>query len=328
MKLTKILCLLLLTFVYSCVGQAAIYADNSIEVVASEQPLAEGALSLERRDRTPLFTQWEKDDHREAFYAAQVIVKLWKDHNVASNHMIYGREDSTDYNKGTYEGTPTKPFAWEVVPFPDTEKPLWNQSKVWWKLTFGASELTSEEKKRLFNEYCNDYYAFQESTKYQPAKDDLIGTDAFCNPQVIEKQNIFDGKHVRLLYNYDPLGWGENKHHFLIVTKAHKEKFSDLSLEEYLEASEMAQKLISHYRIKGFPIAALCHRTGKLAGQTVPHWHLHVVFASSKADEFMQQLQVLGRSFFGHHPISNEELYQKVTKYQEELRPVLATETQ
>lgn len=318
---------LLMAFAFSLFGEnTPIYENNNLEVVISEFPLGEGALRLERKDKSPFFTSWTREDHRETFHASQVIVKLWHEHREASNYMVYGREDSSSQEDELFFKVVKQSFAWEIVPFPNTDRPFWNQSKVWWNLTFGGAELSADDKAKLLEEALESRYAFLLPNKEHKISQSMIGTDAFCKKDVIDKQFIYEGDKVYLLYNYDPLGW-EDKHHFLIVTKEHREKYSDLDEQEYVEAAELSQKIIKYYRHKGYPIASLCHRTGKAAGQSVPHWHLHLVLASNRTQEFIQQIQVIARSLFGHHPLSNEELENTVLSYRKELYPILTEES-
>nr|QIQ10885.1 hypothetical protein OJOKFFHK_00028 [uncultured bacterium] len=96
---------------------------------------------------------------------------------------------------------------------------------------------------------------------------------------------MFEGKYVNILYNYAPIAIDENKLHFMLVPKAHREMFSELSVDEYLEASALEQKLGAYYKRQGYQAAYLFNKTGAEAGQTVPHWHEHVIFTATKVQD-------------------------------------------
>ncbi|PWU15022.1 MAG: hypothetical protein C5B45_03355 [Chlamydiae bacterium] len=99
--------------------------------------------------------------------------------------------------------------------------------------------------------------------------------DAFCTQKIIEKQRVFEGRLINILYDYAPIG--PEKVHLLLVPKEHREKFSDLTKEEFLEIDDLSQKLIHFYKDKNpdrrDSAVHVFDKTGALAGQTVPHWH-------------------------------------------------------
>ena len=149
------------------------------------------------------------------------------------------------------------------------------------------------------------------------------GNDAFCNPKVLDKQRVFEGKEINVLYNYAPIGLGEEKLHFLIVPKEHHPNFSDLTKSEYLESMQLSQKLIKFYQGKGFHTAYLFDKTGAEAGQTVPHWHEHVVFTATKTQELFGKWTVLKNMVLGSSPLPPKELQNRVQSLKKELAEVL-----
>lgn len=131
---------------------------------------------------------------------------------------------------------------------------------------------------------------------------------------------VFEGKKINVLYNYAPLVGGKEKLHFLIVPKQHRPKFSDLTEAEYLEAMVIAQKLISFYKDKGYHTAYLFDKSGREAGQTVPHWHEHLVFPSTQA--FLVMLSVLKNILIGPSCIPQDELQIRVQSLKKELSAI------
>jgi diadenosine tetraphosphate (Ap4A) HIT family hydrolase len=152
----------------------------------------------------------------------------------------------------------------------------------------------------------------------------IQGNDAFCDQKVIDKQLVFEGKEINILYNYAPIVLGEGKLHFLIVPKQHRSKFTDLTETEYLDVMQLSQKLVGFYKGKGYHTAYLFDKTGIEAGQTVPHWHEHVVFTATKTQEFFGKLTVLKNMLFGSSPLPSKELQIRVLLLKEDLNEVFS----
>ena len=47
----------------------------------------------------------------------------------------------------------------------------------------------------------------------------------------------------------------------------------------------------------------LFHKTGIDAGQTVPHWHMHLIVTANKTQGFFGKLTVLKNMLFGSSPM-------------------------
>ncbi|QLH36934.1 MAG: HIT domain-containing protein [Parachlamydiaceae bacterium] len=101
----------------------------------------------------------------------------------------------------------------------------------------------------------------------------------------------------------------------------HREKFSDLTLHEYLETMQFAQRLVSFYKEKGFR-AHIFNKSGHRAGQTVPHWHEHLIFTSTKTQEFLGKLAIFKSMLIGSSPLSAQQLSGKIFKIREELQDI------
>jgi len=247
--------------------------------------------SLQVLSSNNAYANWNEKDHESSFHFLQKIVDVWKKTKKADQYLVYGKHDlDTDL------------FHWEIVPYQKSSSLIgcfWQQFLVLWNITFGAPKapLTYPNKELFEGPYTPP-----------PLKPELSPKDAFCNQQVINKQSVFEGKEVRVLYNYAPIGFGGERLHFLVVPKKHRTEFKDLTKSEYLESMQLTNKLI-HYFSKN---AYLFHKTGKDAGQTVPHWHMHVIFTSNKAQDFFGKITVLRNMLFGSFPMKDRDLQEKV----------------
>ena len=94
----------------------------------------------------------------------------------------------------------------------------------------------------------------------------------FCVPS--EEVLVYEDEFIRILIDSYPA----NRGHLLIVPKRHVEKLEELNEKEKLaliEGIEMAiEKLKKVLEPDGFNIGI---NIGEVAGQTVPHIHIHVI---------------------------------------------------
>lgn len=67
-----------------------------------------------------------------------------------------------------------------------------------------------------------------------------------------------------------------SKHHLLIIGEKHKEKFSQLTKEDFQEVSELANWAITKYKIKGGAVIARFGDTN-FTGASVAHLHFHIL---------------------------------------------------
>ncbi|MBS0616312.1 MAG: HIT domain-containing protein [Verrucomicrobia bacterium] len=193
---------------------------------------------------------------------------------------------------------------WEFIPY-TRESYAWTQQfSVLWSVIRGAAAQSTQQRSATLERY-----------KVSPVATShkIEGRDAFCDPQVIERQRIFSKGKVEILFNYAPQG----DEHFLIVPKAHRTDFRDLQRDEFVEAMESADKIVRHYLSKGLN-CYLFHKTGSWAGQTVPHWHLHIVVVDPSKD-FAAKLGVGWRMLFGARPLPPDILKGRVEMLQVEL---------
>jgi diadenosine tetraphosphate (Ap4A) HIT family hydrolase len=284
--------------------------DQQICIKLPPAPLRPPSLHVTSLQPKSLF-QWTVDEHVRSFQALQKIVHFWKEHKIGEQYLVYGNQSlATD-----------SPFQWEVVPYSTCTNRLWRfvqQLKVLWAITFGGSQLPKPEQ-----EIKRSYYkiGFSEFSFLPTSTTSASSTDAFCNRQQIEKQKVLEGKFVTVLYSYKPIGTGREKLHFLIIPKAHKASFHELSEEEYVETMQLAQKIMTHVsKTRALYQVHLLHKTGVDAGQTVPHWHLHIVFITNQVQDFLGKLTIVKNMALESSPMKDDELKQKVSTYHTEFK--------
>jgi diadenosine tetraphosphate (Ap4A) HIT family hydrolase len=247
--------------------------------------------------------KWTDKEHESSFEWLQKIVSFWKD-RIADDYLVYG--------KHTKESSS---FHWEIIPhyraslFGD----FGQQLSVLWNISFGSGSLpyeVMEEKAKVIDRLFEQTVCHSEDLPHR-------GEDPFCKEEVIEKQWVLKGNKSTVLFNYAPIGFGGERLHFLIISKEHKQKFEDLSSQEYLEISQFASRLIQKYSDKD---AYLFHKTGRAAGQTVPHFHMHLVFTSNRVQDVFGKLTVFKKMLLGSSPMSDGELRTRVEELRIELR--------
>ncbi len=280
-----------------------------MKVIVPECPLALGSLKIVPHSHAESFSEWSDFNELETYELLQKIVRIWEKKGI-TDYLIYGKE--SNHSKSI--------FSWEIVPYPKDGWKFWKQFKVLWNIAFGSRCLPEVERRRIVK----DFFLQPLTNQIESITKIAQGNDAFCNQKVIDKQLVFEGKEVNVLYDYAPIGIGEEKLHFLIVPKLHRLKFSDLTETEYLEAMQLSQKLISFYKDKGCHTAYLFDKTGAEAGQSVPHWHEHLIFAATKTQELFGKLTILKNMLIGSSPLSEKELQARVQSLQNELKEALS----
>lgn len=293
--------------------EVVVQKGHNLKIIVSERPLALGSLKIVSNGEERNFTDWKVSHEKEAYGLIQDIVNVWQEKGI-TDYLIYAKESET-----------SKSFNWEIVPYAKKGFRFWKQFKVLWNMTFGGSVLPQVTRERVAIDFQKNKKSFSKNQlkEIELTKEVAQKKDAFCNPQVIENQQIFEGKSVRVLYNYAPITLGEGKLHFLIVPKEHRPNFSDLTEEEYLETMALSQKLIKFYRQKGYATAYLFDKSGSEAGQTVPHWHEHLVFTATKTEDVLGRLKVLKNMMIGSSPLPKKELEERIQALKKELSKIL-----
>ena len=97
---------------------------------------------------------------------------------------------------------------------------------------------------------------------------------AFCEIVEIKERTIIENELVWAFPTNMPITTG----HSLVVPKRCVAKFEDLTTDEIKAIFSLASKikimLTATYGTEGFNVA---YNEGKIAGQSVPHFHLHIV---------------------------------------------------
>ncbi len=288
--------------------EVIVYEGKTMKVIVPDHPLALGSLKITTNSNSVKFSEWKAVNEQESYEFLQKVVRIWEKKGVP-DYLIFGKESNNDKDI----------FGWEIVPFSKKECGFSRQFKVLWNVSFEGPYLP--KAKRL--DVAKNLFLEPHFNQLESVEKGIKGNDAFCNQKVIDNQRVFEGDEVNVLYNYAPIGLGKGKLHFLIVPKEHRSRFSDLTESEYLESMRLAQKLIIFYKDKGYDTTYLFDKSGAQAGQTVPHWHEHVVFTATKTQEFFGKLTVLKNMLIGSSPLSQKELQFRVFLLRKELTKVL-----
>src|SRR3569832_753069 len=249
------------------------------KISITQQRLASNSVLIERK----------KDENpTDLLSLMQKVATLWRQQG-GSNYLVYKSSQESNWEMVPYAGTPSS--TWDKI------CAYGRQLLVLSRVTFGRAKFSGD-------------VSIGPSALETTATVQKVAQDAFCTKAVIDAQLICEGKHIRVLYNYAPIG--EEGLHYLLVPKAHKEKFTELNQDEFDEIQKFAGKLIANYP------EHLCYRyskTGRLAGQTVPHFHEHVVFLRPEHD-FKGKLSVFWRMVMPPTPLNSVELDKRVKDLQ------------
>jgi diadenosine tetraphosphate (Ap4A) HIT family hydrolase len=265
-------------------------------------------LSLTIRDKSiSQFSNLTAAAHKEQFTLKQKVIDAWNSSGITKQYMIYAEIDKDC-------------FAWSIIPYQACKTFLGRavqQLQVLWRIIFGGfkvSDSVAVEKEKT-------YKALFEKAPTNPTYTiGDAGNDAFCDETVIQRQVVITGRKVDVLFNYAPIGFGGEKLHFLVVPRDHFETFSELSEEAYMETMQHTQHLVEHFT-KSRPVKKvyLMNKTGIDAGQTVKHWHMHVIFSTNTAQDWFGKLTVVWNILFGARPLSAQALAARVTDLRKEL---------
>ncbi|MEC7838584.1 MAG: HIT family protein [Chlamydiota bacterium] len=295
-------------------SEQVIEKDNRVCVSLPNKQLANKSLKVTSLEGKA-YVNWTDTERRSAYQFLQKIVGVWKENKVAEQYLVYGKQEPGDQS-----------FSWEVVPYYQSSNTIgraWQQLSVLWRIIFGGTTRSESQMQQQSEEYQKIFTIFSSSLEEGAGVvgEDIRGNDAFCNAQVIDRQLVLEGREVNVLFNYAPIGFGGERLHFLIVPQKHKSKFSDLSESEYLEATKFAQNLMQHFtNARSIEDIYLLHKTGVDAGQTVPHWHLHLILSANKTQDFFGKLTVLKNMLIGSSPMKGEELTERVQSLKKELK--------
>lgn len=255
---------------------------SSYEMVVPEKALAPRSLQVRA--------------YKEIYDFKEMYELLQKAASYADDFLIYTRATAQQPSLS----------AWEFIPYTRDSYAWTQQIAVLWAVTWGSSTQSAEQRREV-----KQYYSM--SPPQLSSSRNVPEADAFCKKEVLDRQRVISGKTVEVLFNYAPLG----EEHFLIVPKEHRADFRELTQEEFVEALEWADKVVDHYTQQGLT-CYLFHKTGAQAGQTVSHWHLHIVVVKPEYD-LREKLHLAWRMLAGARPLPAADLAQHIQVLQQDL---------
>lgn len=288
-----------------------VYDGNSVHVAAPAFVLNRGELQVRVSGDARTVFDWTEEQHVESFYLLKAIASIWEEKGI-DQFMIFGTESKSSES----------PFTWEAIPYEKTANMVaryWQQLTVLWPITFGADKDTLEsqtEKTKVFSKKIPKKLT-QQTERVGGA---ALGNDAFCRELVIDNQLVLEGKYFNVLYNYAPVGVGdEEKLHFLFVTKEHKRSIKELTVEEYLELQAL-RKFVFETLNKTRDIQNIYsfYKDGPDAGQTEDHFHEHFIATLSPTQDALGKGSLFPRMAFGATPLKGDDLERPVGKYKSE----------
>lgn len=258
---------------------------------------------------TPRFVDWSKKMHIDSYMFMQRIAQAWKHAGKTDQYMIYGSIDRFV-------------FKWEMIPYQRCETCIgraFQQLVVLWRTVFGGYPLTQDDILKQTRKYETMLAEAPEIT--EPSCEYIVSNDVFCQQAVIDRQWVITGKKVNVLFNHAPIGFGGERLHFLVVPKAHREAFVEVTEEEYYEAMELTGEIADHFMTSRQEVknVYILNKTGRDTGQTVKHWHLHVIFSTSNVQDFWGKFTVAKNILFGSSPMDEEDFIAQVTTLRQEL---------
>jgi diadenosine tetraphosphate (Ap4A) HIT family hydrolase len=262
--------------------------------------------SVQVRVPTKAFNTWSEQDHADSYSLMHAIAGVWQK-TKTDQYLVYGKID-------------TENFHWELVPYQKCYTyfgRVIQQIQVLWNVVFGGVAISKDESRNQVKAYSQK---LEQLPIIQASEISVPSHDPFCQQATIERQWVIRENKVDVLFNYAPIGLGGERLHFLIVPKAHRATFSDVTQQEYLESIALTKRLVTHFTdSRKIKTVYLLHKTGVDAGQSVPHWHLHVVFSTNKAQDFWSKLTVFKNILLGSSPMNKNELATRVKALRLEL---------
>ena len=282
-----------------------VYQDTYARLVLLKNPLTRGSIAIEARDEKKL-SEWDENQHKQTHNLLRKVIAVWKDKGI-DDYLIYSK------------GSPLSSHRFEIVPYEKKGFSILQQFRVLWSVIFGGRLRTSSEQKNTLEYFQSSLVRLKEENILPEHRINHVASCNFCKQEVINRQCVYEGKKIRILYNYAPIVLGKDKLHFLMVPKEHREAFTDLTSEEYLETMALAKQLIDTFQKEGYHTAYTLNKTGKRAGQSVPHSHEHLIFTSSKTQEVFGKLMVLKNMLIGAWQLPKDELKVRVENLKKKL---------
>lgn len=280
---------------------------TDVQLYVPQAPIFYNSLQIAKQGQTE-FGSWTAQDHVASYQKMRAVAQTWKAEKRTEQYLIYGKISTS------------QPFNWEIIPYQKCSNMfsrIVQQLVVLWRVVFGGISLSETQKLGLEK----DLNKFNTVPSEESGKPSELGSDAFCKAETLQKQCVLTGNKVDVLFNYAPIGLGGERLHFLIVPKEHHKEFTDLSEDEYAETMELTSKLVWHFTGNRDSIknVYLLNKTGKDAGQTVDHWHLHVIFSATTTQDIWGKLTVFKNILFGSSPMNGDALKARVSELKKEL---------
>lgn len=142
----------------------------------------------------------------------------------------------------------------------------------------------------------------------------------FTREDVINRQQLYEGKEIRVLYNHKPLLQGD----LLIIPKRAVARLEDVSPSEWAEMKVVIDKMQ-----KAFPAAydtsdyMLVLQNGLYAGQTVPHVHFHMLPRNGQSIVLVKLklwIEIITEALGLRQPLPDDEQEREIKHLQENIQ--------
>jgi hypothetical protein len=258
-------------------SQIIYYDDQYLSVCEPKTALAKGAVEIIVKDETNLATLYER-----IYIIFNKLKNHWNEPGVNGAPLAVGRYyvERRDEN--------TKSVMRQIIPYPNSG--IWSiprQIQVAWNLLFPSLALSWHTPEA---EQLRIKAALAKS--YEPSVPRVVKKEkcAFCNPQRIQAQRIFEYATGDCLTNFSPL----LKQDKLFVAKKH---IQDFDQESFVQGMTWGAKVGQEYAKIGYPISYQTFADDPASGQTIPHAHIHQTSARAFADELWGIAKVVRKIF-------------------------------
>lgn len=309
-------------YAYSDRKETVLYADHNVKIFIPAKLIGPNNVRIETKTRS------DQAIHA-AFEQAKKVIAIYKAMGLNDYLFVEKRKNSDAL------------LGWTIVPYSRTaflplplDRFIKTLPTLFYFIFGGYTPTRSERKQQYVNFFAMAKSVFTEEPKMvrtsissnttpssSLSSKSSVGnpTCSFCKAEVVEKQLIKEQPTTQVLLDYAPV----LPTHLLITTKAHLERFSDLDMLNNVMAQKTANALSNHYLTNGNKSVYLFHKSGALAGQTVPHWHMHLIAAANKADEFWGKLQLFKNMLFPRAALSDNEKQKRQTAFTAELSSII-----
>ncbi len=300
-----------------------LYQKDAVQLNIARHPLLDRSVEIYLSDQSSLEHLNDSDFGR-----------IWETRRLAEAHLsTSGNKNRLCYAKLEADKSP----VWQITPYDSLpaylDNPIFGkiysifkQAAVLFRTLFPAAEPSGEKLERVRTFWAN----------LQPEQDISIeeknGRGPLTEESVIERQIVYpaskDDHEILLLYNYAPLRTGEEQMHFLLTPSPANpaENFLELDSEQYIRVLTLSQR-VAQWVKEEFGSGAVVYffdKTGKIAGQTQPLYHAHLIIVNSRREEFWGRITLFFRMLVPARPLPSAELERRVFDYRKRLGIFLA----